>query len=63
MKRDEAAEIALASVRLEGLDPSEIEPLSECWVRGQLTTDEFVQRARRLAAGEPIESLLPVARL
>lgn len=59
MKREDAAAVALASVRLEGLDPGEIEPLSQCWVRGELTTDEFVRRAQRLAAGEPIEDLLP----
>jgi hypothetical protein len=60
MTRQQAVDTALASVRLEGLDPTSIEPLADAWVRGDISVDELVQLAQRVAAGEDAHSLLPI---
>jgi len=51
--REHAAAAALASVRAEGLDPRDAEPILERWARGELTTDQMIESAKRVAAGEP----------
>jgi len=56
--RIQAAENALASVRVEGLDPSVAEPLLDRWARGELTDEQLDEGARRIAAGEPLTDLL-----
>ena len=54
-----AVEQALASTRLEGLDPSEIEPVLWAWARGELTDAQLQEAKLRAAAGEPLDDLLP----
>jgi hypothetical protein len=56
--RIQAAENALASVRVEGLDPSIAEPLLDRWARGELTDKHLDEGALRIAAGEPLTDLL-----
>jgi Antitoxin VbhA len=46
--RAQAAADALASVRAEGLDPSEAEPLLAAWSRGELTNEQLDELSRRL---------------
>jgi hypothetical protein len=61
IERDEAAAIALASVRLEGLDPGRAEPLLQRWARGELTDEQLAEAERRLIAGQSIAEFLPDA--
>ena len=57
--RDEAAADALGSVRLEGLDPSRVEPILKLWAQGRITDAQLHDIERRLLAGEPFDDLLP----
>ena len=45
-ERARAAANALASVRLDGLDPAAAEPDVAAWVEGAIDTDELIRRAR-----------------
>ncbi len=57
--REQDAAAALASVRMEGLDPSPAEPILEQWARGELSTDELGELAGRAAAGQSLEPVAP----
>ena len=57
--RAQAAEQALASARLEGLDPTPVEPVLRAWAQGELTDAQLQEAERRAAAGEPLDDLLP----
>ncbi len=57
--REQDAVAALASVRMEGLDPCPAEPILEQWARGELSTDELGELAARAAAGQPLEPVAP----
>lgn len=57
--RDSAVEQALASTRLEGLDPGRAEPVLRAWARGELTDAQLEEAKCRVAAGEPLGDLLP----
>lgn len=59
MERERAVAVALASVRLEGLDPSDIEPLAHAWALGLVTDAQLDVAADRLAAGKNIDDLIP----
>lgn len=58
MDRKRAAANALASVRLEGLDPGRGGLLVERWARGELTDKQLAEGKRRLIADENIDDLL-----
>ena len=57
--REEAAANALASVRLEGLDPGRAEAILSLWSQGQITDAQLKRIERRLLAGKPVDDLLP----
>jgi Antitoxin VbhA len=50
--RTQAAENALASVRVEGLDPGVAEALLRRWARGELSDAQLDDAARRISTGE-----------
>ncbi len=52
VERERAAAEAVASVRLEGLDPAAVQPVLSAWAKGEISTDQMIQRAQALAAGE-----------
>jgi hypothetical protein len=52
VRRERAAADALASVRLEGLDPTALEPVLAAWSAGEITTDQMIEQAQALAAGK-----------
>lgn len=52
VERERAAAEALASVRLEGLDPTAVEPVLAAWSAGEITTDQMIEQAQALAAGK-----------
>jgi len=56
--RERAAANALASVRVEGLDPGVAEPLLERWAREEITDAQLDEGIRRIAAREPLTDLL-----
>jgi hypothetical protein len=60
--RIQAAENALASVRVEGLDPSIAEPLLNRWAREEITDAQLDEGIRRIAAREPLTDLLEPVR-
>jgi hypothetical protein len=49
--RRRAAANAAASARLEGLDPSAVQPAMDAWARGELTVDEMVAAGLKIARG------------
>jgi Antitoxin VbhA len=57
--REQAAANALASVRLEGLDPGRAEHVLNLWARGEITDDQLEQIKQRTIAGQSIDDLLP----
>ncbi|HEY2657251.1 MAG TPA: hypothetical protein VGI55_15800 [Solirubrobacteraceae bacterium] len=50
-ERRAAAANAAASARLEGLDPSAVQPAMDAWARGELTVDEMVAAGLAIAHG------------
>lgn len=61
MTRQEAVDTALASVRLEGLDPSDVEPVLQRWARGELTDEQLAEAKARLIAEARAAGHLPRA--
>lgn len=59
-RRRRAAENAIASARLEGLDPSTLSAAIDAYVRGERTIDELIAEALN-PAGEHSASLPPQA--
>ncbi len=59
-RREDAAE-ALASVRLEGLDPGEAEPILRRWAAGELTDAQLDEAYACFLANEPVDHLLAPA--
>lgn len=59
--RLQAAENALASVRVEGLDPGVAKGLLDRWGRGELSDEQLDEAARRIGTGEPLAELLAPA--
>ena len=57
--RERAMEQALASTRLEGLDPGRAETVLRAWARGELTDARLEEAKHRLAAGDSLGDLLP----
>jgi hypothetical protein len=53
--REHAVADALASVRLEGLEPTAVERLLAIWSAGEITTDQMIEQAQALAAGKDHE--------
>ena len=51
-ERERAAAYALASVRLEGLDPTAVETVLAAWSAREITTDQMIDQAQALAAGK-----------
>jgi len=51
-KRRGAVADAVASVRLEGLDPSAVEPVMDAWARGELTVDQMVAAGLAIAQAD-----------
>jgi hypothetical protein len=60
--RIQAAENALASVRVEGLDPGVAEELLDRWACGEISDAQLDEAARRIGAGEPLTGLLAPVR-
>jgi hypothetical protein len=60
--RIQAAENALASVRVEGLDPGVAEELLDRWACGEISDAQLDEAARRIGAGEPLAELLAPVR-
>lgn len=58
----QAAENALASVRVEGLDPGVAEELLDRWASREISDAQLDEAARRIAAGEPLAELLAPVR-
>ena len=58
MNPQEAAAAAIASVRLEGLDPGRAELLLQRVVRGELTEEQLDVAYQRLVAGDSIDEFL-----
>jgi hypothetical protein len=56
--RLQAAENALASVRVEGLDPGVAKDLLDRWARGEFSDAQLDEAARSIGAGEPLAELL-----
>jgi Antitoxin VbhA len=56
--RLQASENALASVRIEGLDPGVAKDLLDRWARGEFSDAQLDEAARRIGAGEPLAELL-----
>ncbi len=57
--RARAATNAVASVRLEGLDPGpDVEAFLARWARGEATMDDLREARRRVVAGEPLDDLM-----
>ena len=50
--RVQATENALASVRVEGLDPGVAEALLGRWARGELSDAQLNDAARQISSGE-----------
>jgi hypothetical protein len=55
IQRERAVADALASLRLEGLDPTVVEPVLAAWSAGEITTDQMIEQAQALAAGKDQE--------
>jgi hypothetical protein len=64
VSRADAAADAIASVRVEGLDPARAEPLLSAWARGELTDEQLNELSLRLLHERELtaEELLPGAR-
>ncbi len=58
VSREQAAANALASVRVEGLDPGIAEPLLDRWAREEITDAQLDEGIRRIVAREPLTDLL-----
>lgn len=57
--RARAAKNAIASVRLEGLEPGlDVEAFLAQWARGDATMDDLREARRRVVAGEPLDDLM-----
>jgi hypothetical protein len=55
-ERRRAAENAIASAHLEGLDPSSLSDAIDAYVRGERTIDELTADALAPAAGQPSQA-------
>jgi len=58
--RSEAVQEALASVRLEGLEPGDAEAVLKHWAAGELTDEQLEQATQHFIAGEPANHLLGI---
>ena len=58
VSRKQAAASALASVRVEGLDPHLAQPLLDRWASNAITDAQLDEGIRRIAARESLTDLL-----